>query len=123
MQLQAVSVWHPSLYSSSRHRSGTFSPPAASAWRADTVQLSIPIKPAPINNPWTPALKIALMATPVAAGVGIGLARGGGVVGGLVGGALGAAVSIFGLWWHMTIGNPFERPSSGPELPPPPKPY
>jgi hypothetical protein len=88
-------------------------------YRPDQFQASTPVSPAGIT--WTPALKIALMATPVAVGAGIGLARGAGAVGGLWGGAIGAAVSIVGLWWHMTVGNPFAKnPPISPE--PPPKP-
>jgi len=68
-------------------------------------------------------MKIALMSAPVAVGAGIGLARGTGAMGGVIGGAIGAAVSVFGLWWVMTVGNPFDR-NPGSELPPPqvPKP-
>lgn len=91
--------------------------PAQQVYAPDQFQSSV--KPTGLN--WTPALKIALMAAPVAVGAGIGLARGAGAVGGLWGGAIGAAVSVFGLWWHMTVGNPFEKnPPVSPE--PPPKP-
>lgn len=95
---------------------------ASSSWSSDQLRLSAVSVPQPLSTQWTPAMKIALMASPVAAGVGIGLlARSGSAVGGLVGGAIGAAVSVVGLWWFMTIGNPFDRNPS-PDLPPPPKP-
>lgn len=64
-------------------------------------------KPPGESQSWSPALKIAAISAPVVAGAGIGIARGG-AMGGLAGAAIGAAISYIGLWWMMTVGNPFD---------------
>ena len=123
MQLYSVSAstFYPVPYRQVSRQMAP-APLAYAAWSPDALRLSAETKPQPETNYWTPALKIALLATPVAAGVGIGIARSGTAVGGMVGGAIGAAVSVFGLWWAMTVGNPFDRYKPPTDQPPPPKP-